>query len=317
VGDSQCQAPKASAIIQGGSNKFSFLLHKTFHLTAFAQDTSIDSSDSIGNNNDTSGNVDVGFNPATDVVHRIHISYDKPSKDILVSYPIQNEVTLVAADPAPNEDYKNNPNISSVSWSVKKVLNPGKTAAELQNITLPALPSGGMTFKLTLRPKPGIKDVYIISQAKITLNPLSSSGAAPTGTTGGTAPSGGSTGEGCLQVSDPTGTDWATINSLDSLFTQKINEVTKSIGACVPVNLVKALVYEESGGGMIGENGAGYSGIMQVGPDSWCDHDLYDIGTSEGNVGCGVSHLAHRQQPRSFRGGVAPRALAHLLGSPC
>jgi hypothetical protein len=172
-----------------------------------------------------------------------------------------------------------------------------------------------MTFKLTLRPKPGIKDVYIISQAKITLNPLSSSGAAPTGTTGGTAPSGGSTGEGCLQVSDPTGTDWATINSLDSLFTQKINEVTKSIGACVPVNLVKALVYEESGGGMIGENGAGYSGIMQVGPDSWCDHDLYDIGTSEGNVGCGVSHLAHTYQEcnNSWEGAVTAYYAGHCI----
>lgn len=106
---------------------------------------------------------------------------------------------------------------------------------------------------------------------------------------------GTSSGTGCTKISDPSGSDWTKVNSRDQLILQKVLEVQKedgpSKGTCIPVNLVKALVYEESGGEMLPVNGAGYGGIMQVGVGSNCDHTKYDIYTLDGNVGCGISHL--------------------------
>ncbi|MDP3940722.1 MAG: transglycosylase SLT domain-containing protein [bacterium] len=290
-----------------------------------AQDTSTnDSSSSIGNESDTSGEVNVGFNPTTDVVHRIHVSYPKESKDIIVTYPIQPEVQLIASDPAPNEKFgvDVSQHIDSVTWSLKKVLNPTKSAAELQSMTLPPV---DITFKLTLRPRPGVKDIYIVSKALVTLYPLASIGSNGSPDTSGSTdtgngqPGGSSAGSGCLKISDPLSDDWATINALDSLFLQKVNEVTQQppngVGVCVPINLIKALVYEESGGGMLDTNGAGYSGIMQVSPGSWCDHGKYDIATKEGNVGCGVSHLAHTYQQcnNSWEGSVTAYYAGHCI----
>ncbi|CAN5201048.1 hypothetical protein BH09PAT1_BH09PAT1_1300 [soil metagenome] len=120
----------------------------------------------------------------------------------------------------------------------------------------------------------------------------SGSASSPGSSTGG---AGSTSGAGCTKVSDPSGSDWAKVNSRDQLIVQKVLEVQQNDGAskgtCMPVNLVKALIYEESSGEMLPVNGAGYGGIMQVGVGSNCDHNKYDIYTVEGNVGCGISHL--------------------------
>lgn len=137
-----------------------------------------------------------------------------------------------------------------------------------------------------------------------------------TGSTG----TGTTTGAGCTKISDPAGADWVQINSLDSLFLEKVNEVNTTLGVCVPVNLIKALVYLESGGAMLDVNpdgsygnGAGYGGIMQVSSGSWCDHTKYDITTSGGNVGCGIEHLAHTYQQcnNSWEGAVTAYYAGH------
>lgn len=285
--------------------------------SAFAQNNTIQdpttSSDSIGSGDDlTSGNVGVGStNPSPNVVHTIHVSYPA-AKDVTVSYPVQSEVCLVSASPPPNEMIGDCPRIGSITWSIKKVLNPGKSSAELQNITLEA---GSMSFTLTLRPRTGVKDVYIVSQALVTLDPISG-GSSGTDTSGSVdTGTGSSTGAGCTKIGNPSGNDWAQINSLNQLFLQKVNEVTATVGPCVPINLIKALVYEESGGGMLGENGAGYSGIMQVGSGSWCDHGKYDITTAPGNVGCGIEHLAHTYQEcnNSWGGAVTAYYSGHCI----
>jgi soluble lytic murein transglycosylase-like protein len=93
-----------------------------------------------------------------------------------------------------------------------------------------------------------------------------------------------------------------------------VNEVNQSVGVCVPVDLVKALIYEESGGEMLEVNGAGYGGIMQVGIGSNCNHGIYDIYTIEGNVGCGVEHLAHGYQDcQTWEGTVTAYYAGHCI----
>jgi uncharacterized repeat protein (TIGR01451 family) len=138
------------------------------------------------------------------------------------------------------------------------------------------------------------------------------------GSNGTTGP-GSSSGAGCKKVSDPPGSDWAQINSLDTTFLQKVDEVEKDLGQCVPINLIKALVYLESGGGNIDPNGAGtgggYRGVMQVDTNSWCDHTKYNVDTTDGNIGCGISHLAHtyKDQCNTWEGSVTAYYAGHCI----
>lgn len=117
-----------------------------------------------------------------DVVHTIRVTYGKASKDITITYPVQPEVDLVSTNPSTTTDpfQVSSDHVDAVTWSIKKILNPNKSDAELKNITLP--PINNMPFTLTLRPRPGVRDTYIISQAIIKLDPIASPG-----TNGGTS----------------------------------------------------------------------------------------------------------------------------------
>ncbi len=194
-------------------------LFTSFSYHAFAQDSTIQESTnspgSIGSEGDlTSGNINSGsVNPSPNVVHNIHISYSKASRDILITYPIQPEVCLVSASPTPIEPFTVCQKTDSITWSVKKIVNPGKTDAELQKITLQPI-NTEMTFTLTLRPRPGINDIYIVSQAKITLYPLSvgsgtgTSGSIDVGQPVGNAPANTNTCGGKIQINNPDGTNF-------------------------------------------------------------------------------------------------------------
>jgi|GEM_PF-2743327 len=179
-------------------------------------------------------------------------------------------------------------------------------------------PSGGtsfapMTFRNRILP---LQKNKVLTSSAATIEVIGGRGTSSatnsaTGVTNTTT-----TGSGCTKVSNPPGDGWAAINALSADFLEKVNEINQSaLGVCVPVNLVKALVYEESGGAMLEGNGAGYSGIMQVGAGSWCDHAKYDIRTKGGNIGCGIEHLAHTYQEcnNSWEGAVTAYYAGHCI----
>jgi hypothetical protein len=248
--------------------------------------------------------------PRTDTTYIITVNYANESKDIVIRNVIPENAIFIRADPGTTKTLTNGGRVEYVEWSLKQLKNPTLSATELATKTLPAV--SNYKIRLTLRPRPGARDTHIINQAEATLDPIA--GLDGNGTSG-SVDTGSSVGLGCTKISNPEGNDWIQINALNKTFEQKVNEVSSSLGVCVPINLIKALVYEESGGGMLSENGAGYSGIMQVGPGSWCDHAKYNIATPEGNVGCGVEHLAHTYQQcnNSWDGAVTAYYAGHCI----
>lgn len=90
----------------------------------------------------------------------------------------------------------------------------------------------------------------------------------------------------------------AAIDQWDSQFAAGIQTIAGIEQVTVPINLVKAVVGEESQGVMAPCNGAGYCGLMQVGLPSAqgggsdCDTASFDISTVQGNINCGVQELA-------------------------
>lgn len=90
----------------------------------------------------------------------------------------------------------------------------------------------------------------------------------------------------------------AAIDQWDAQFAAGIQTIAGIEQVTVPINLVKALVGEESQGVMAPCNGAGYCGLMQVGLPSAqgggsdCDTASFDISTVQGNINCGVQELA-------------------------
>lgn len=159
LGDTTCEAPTGAP---KGTGPIIWSLQSTFSLftpniKAYAQ--------TVGSAPD--------FNPSTDYVYRVRITYPKESKDIIVTYPVPPEAQVVSSSPPPNlSSIQVGEKVDALRWSLKKVLNPGKTDVQLEAITLK--PPVDTILKITLRPNPGITDAYIISQAIITLDPLSS-----------------------------------------------------------------------------------------------------------------------------------------------
>ncbi len=141
--------------------------------------TPLGPSDGTGNTDTSSSST---LAPNGDVIHKIHISYGKPSKDIIVTYPVPDEVYLSTTNPPPTESpFRLDQDITFVRWSLKKLNNPGKTPSELNALTLPPVDT---TLVVTLRPKPGVTDTYIVSQAIVTLDPISTSANSNTDTSG-------------------------------------------------------------------------------------------------------------------------------------
>lgn len=225
---------------------------------------------------------------------------------------------------------------SSSYYNRQKIVNyiKGIYDAGVTGGSIPDSPSGGTggivtagTYELTvmLLPKPGVDKTFVVNYARADMiNPHGGSSTGSTtkpsnSTDAGDESSGTTTGSGCLKVGDPSGNDWAKVNSRNEVIIAKVKEVNQTLGVCVPVNLVKALVYEESGGEMLDPNGGGtgggYRGIMQVDVNSWCNHGKYDVATLDGNVGCGVEHLAHTYQQcnNSWEGSVTAYYAGHCI----
>lgn len=242
----------------------------------------------------------------SEITYSITASYPGVADDIIVTDPVPNEVLFIAAsgicntvrDPVSKK-------VTSVWWSVKENQRVDQSALNCTEIgsssTTPgtnvsATKSAGITFSpITFKNRIlPLQRNKVFTSSAATVEVIGGRGS--TGTATGSATTSGA---GCTKISDPQGDAWAKINSRDQVILAKVNEITQSIGVCVPANLVKALIYEESGGEMLdvsGDaygNGAGYGGIMQVGTESNCDHNKYNIRTVDGNVGCGIEHLAH------------------------
>lgn len=138
---------------------------------------------------------------------------------------------------------------------------------------------------VTLVVRPINPDIYIVNQA------LAQVIGGSTGTGTGIPNTG--------QCADPPGSPWPDINRWDSNILQAIQTVNAIEGVAPPCNLVKAFIRLESQGQELAINVSGYLGIMQVGrpPEavgggSNCDHSQFDIYTTQGNINCGVQHIA-------------------------
>jgi murein DD-endopeptidase MepM/ murein hydrolase activator NlpD len=95
-------------------------------------------------------------------------------------------------------------------------------------------------------------------------------------------------------VGNPSGNGWESVNQWNSQIAAAINRVQQMTGVAVPANVVKAVMKLESGGVNVGNNFAGYGGLMQVGAGSnVSDWDPSYAATPEGNIYYGVQELAN------------------------
>ncbi|MBI2443154.1 MAG: transglycosylase SLT domain-containing protein, partial [Candidatus Levybacteria bacterium] len=167
-----------------------------------------------------------------------------------------------------------------------------------------AVTSGTYTLSILILPKTGVDKEYIYEYATAEMiNPrgTGSSGIGDnTQDTSGDVSTGTTAGLTCSMAS-PTQEPWPNVNKWNDKIIQAIALAKKTEGVEVPGNIVKAIMMMESGGDELPPNMSDYRGLMQVSEKTskaegsncdWHNKPTYDVNTTQGNVNCGVQHLA-------------------------